>query len=378
MSGSPVTPVAPAGAAQRLLLLSPSAGLGGGIERVMDAVEATWGGSLRRVDLIQSSHPRGSTALRHDRTVSRTAIVRFTACVFESARTFRPDVVVCGLLGMLPVASVVARALRRNLALLAYGVDVWRRLGPLERMLIRRCTHLLAISSFTADAFGARAGVDRRDIRVLALPIAEPIAAGAQSPVEDHAGRPPVVLTVSRLARTDRFKGHFDIARCFGRVLERRPDARWVVVGHGDDLPALRSECRRLRIQDAVTLTGRVSDAELIALYRTAAVFALPSFADADAEPPVGEGFGLVYVEAGAFGLPIIAATPGGGSADFVIHGETGLTVRPHAPDELADAIVRLLDEADLRTALGQRARSRAFAHHLPVHFREALHQSLM
>jgi phosphatidylinositol alpha-1,6-mannosyltransferase len=344
----------------------------------MDAVEANWGGPLRRVDLVQVPHPRGATALRPDGTVRRTAIVRFTACVFESARTFRPDVVVCGLLGLLPVAAAVGLALRRNLALLAYGVEVWGRIGPLERALIRRCTHLLTISRFTADAFGARAGVDRRGIGILALPMAEPIAVGAQNPVREHAGRPPVVLTVSRLARTNRNKGHFDIARCFGRVLERRPDARWVVVGHGDDLPALRSECRRLRIQDAVTLTGRVSDAELIALYRTAAVFALPSFADADADPPVGEGFGLVYVEAGAFGLPIIGATPGGGSADFVIHEETGLTVEPHAPAELADAIVRLLADANLRTALGQRARSRAFAHHLPMHFREALYQSLM
>lgn len=361
----------------RLLLLSPSAGLGGGIERVMDAVEESWDGPIERVDLLQPACPRGASALRSDRTVSRTAVVKFTARVFKSASTSRPEVVVCGLLGLLPVASAVALTVRSKLALMAYGIDVWGRIGRLERFLIRRCTHLLTISSFTADVFGARAGVDPRDIDVLALPMARSIAHGARAAVDDHAGRPPVVLTVSRVAKSSPSKGHFEIARCFGSVLERRPDARWIVVGDGDDLPTLRAECQRLSIQDAVTLTGSISDAELITLYRTAAVFALPSLADPDATPPVGEGFGLVYVEAGAFGLPIIAATPGGGSADFVVDGETGLTVRRHSRDELANTILRLLDEPDLRSALGQQARSRAFARHLPAHFRDALHQSL-
>jgi glycosyltransferase involved in cell wall biosynthesis len=160
-------------------------------------------------------------------------------------------------------------------------------------------------------------------------------------------------------------------------VLERHPEASWVVVGEGDDLPALRAECDRLGIRDAVTFKGRVSDADLVDLYRTAAVFALPSVADADADPPLGEGFGLVFLEAGAFGLAIVAATQGGGSSEFVIDGETGLTVSAHAPNEVADAIVRLLDDPDLRTALGQRARERALARHLPAHFRAALNRSL-
>lgn len=356
-----------AGSGHRLLLLSPTSGVGGGIERVMDAVQASWPGPVERVNLVGPEQP-----------VSPRAIARFTARAFNSARTSRPDVIVCGLLGLLPVAAALATTLRRELALLAYGVDVWGRIGPLEQRLVRRCTHLLTISAFTARAFGERAGVDPGTMKVLALPMAETIAAAAQDDVRDHAGRPPVVLTVSRLAKTDRFKGHFDIARSFRRVLEQVPEARWVVVGYGDDLPALRAECRRLQIEHAVTFAGRVSDAELVAHYRSAAVFALPSHADADADPPEGEGFGLVFVEAGAFGLPIIAASPGGGSAEFVVDGDTGLTVRPHAPDELADAIVRLLGDAGLRAALGERARGRALAHHRPEQFSQALHRALL
>lgn len=355
----------------RLLLLSPSKGLGGGIERVMDAVEQNWSGPVQRVDLLRAAPQAAGNP------VTRPAMMSFVARVISSASLYRPAVILCGLLGLLPVAAFVALPFRRKLALLTYGVDVWGPIARHERILIRRCARLLTISAFTADVFGARAGVDPSAIDVLALPIAEGIAAGAQAPVADHTRRPPIVLTVSRITKSSPAKGHFDIARCFGKVLERRPDARWVVVGDGDDLPSLRSTCNRLRIAHAVTFTGHISDAELMALYGTASVFALPSFADANAEPPVGEGFGLVYVEAGAFGLPVIASTAGGGSADFVVEGETGLTVRPKAPDELADAIVRLLNSDDLRNALGQRAREVALSRHLPVHFRDALQQSL-
>jgi glycosyltransferase involved in cell wall biosynthesis len=360
---------------RRLLLLSPSAGLGGGIERVMDAVEANWDGPLQRVDLVRARAARGADTWTAQ--VRPLEIASFVARAFGAARRCRPDVVVCGLLGLLPAATAVARTFRSELALLAYGVDVWGPIGPLERQLVRRCRHLLAISAFTAQAFAARARVDPRRVEILALPLADPIAAAARCAAGTHAGRAPVVLTVSRLASSDRFKGHFDIARCFGQVLEHHPAATWVVVGDGDDLPALRAECDRLGIGDAVTFKGRVSDADLIDLYRTAAVFALPSVADADADPPIGEGFGLVFLEAGAFGLPVVAATLGGGSCEFVIGGETGLTVSAHAPDEVAGAIVRLLDDPDLRTALGQRARERALARHLPAHFRTSLQRSL-
>lgn len=360
----------------RLLLLSPSAGLGGGIERVMDAVEAQWQGPVHRVNLVDAS--RGGDTNRADEAVTPLEIVRFAGRAMRAVRAARPDVVVCGLLGLLPVASVVGLMARRRVALLAYGVDVWGPIGPLERTLARRCSPLVAISAYTAEAFGARIGVDSRRIKVIALPMAEVIAKAASDSADRHVAGPALILTVSRLARSDRFKGHFTIARSFGRVLERHAGARWVVVGDGDDLHALRAECRDLGIEKSVTFAGQVSDDELIEHYRRATMFVLPSFADADADPPVGEGFGIVYVEAGAFGLPIIAATAGGGSAEFVVDGQTALTVPAGGPDGLSDAIVRLLDDESLRTRLGQNARTRAFGRHLPAHFGEALRRLLV
>jgi len=164
-------------------------------------------------------------------------------------------------------------------------------------------------------------------------------------------------LTVSRLVPEHRFKGYFTVARALPVVLARRPSVRWTLVGHGPDLPAIQEECADLGIEHAVELTGRITDDALVQNYVRADLFVLPSTADPEASPPVGEGFGLVYAEAGAFGLPSVGSNAGGGSLEIVIDGQTGLTVPPNDADALADAILRLIDDADLRTRLGRGAR---------------------
>ena len=100
---------------------------------------------------------------------------------------------------------------------------------------------------------------------------------------------------------------------------------------------------------------GDVTDAQLANLYASAA-FVLPSVADVAAPVPSGEGFGLVYAEAGAFGVPAIASVAGSGSLDFVVHDRTGLTVPPGDREALAIAMFRLLEDRELRERLGEAA----------------------
>ena len=160
-------------------------------------------------------------------------------------------------------------------------------------------------------------------------------------------------------------------------ILRACPDATWTVIGYGDDLPELRRYCLRLGVEDRIAFRGHVDDDELIRAYRSAAVLALPSVADADATPPTGEGFGLVYAEAASFGVPSIASTAGGGSADLVLHGRTGLTVPPGDSTALAETVIQLLDDRELRSRLGSAARARVLKHHTPDRFAAALRKAL-
>src|SRR5262249_52881604 len=142
------------------------------------------------------------------------------------------------------------------------------------------------------------------------------------------------VLCVARLDRDDMYKGVDMLLRAWPRVLEGSPDARLVVVGDGNDRPRLAGIAASVGVEAAVEFRRRVPDNELGELYRTATVFALPGRARMGPAPE-GEGFGLVFIEAQAAGLPPIAGRAAG-AMEALVDGETGLFVDPDDPEDIA------------------------------------------
>jgi len=168
----------------------------------------------------------------------------------------------------------------------------------------------------------------------------------------------PVVLFVGAVKAR---KGVLELIRAFESVRHAHANAHCVVAGSLtgdlDYAGRLLSEITRLGLNEHVTLTGRVSDDDLMRWYRTADVFALPAMND----DPRFEGFGLVYLEAGAAGLPVVG-TRDCGAQEAILDEETGLLVnQTGVVDELAAALNRLLDSPALRAQLGKRGRSHAF-----------------
>ena len=163
--------------------------------------------------------------------------------------------------------------------------------------------------------------------------------------------RGPVILGVGQVKPR---KGFHIVAEAMQAVRAAHPDAEYVIVGAADasDLAA------QLRATPGVRLLGRLSDDALRAWYHHADVFAMTPVSAHDRF----EGFGLVYLEAGAAGLPAVAAR-GSGAEEAVIDGETGLLVPPNDPGATAAAILRLLDDPTLRARLADGARRHAQAH---------------
>lgn len=351
------------------MLLAPSSGFGGGIERVATAVEHTWPGPVTRVDLYRRSR---------DERASGGVLTKlgFGSRALRAAQRDRPDIVLAIHVGLLPVAVIVASGSRARVALLGIGTEVWSRLSAATRVLIRSCDRLMAISAFTADLLARQSGVDRERIAVIALPVDERILKAAQA-FTDPGGRQPHLLTVSRVVAAHRYKGHFAIAESLPQVLAQRPDARWIVVGDGDDLPALQSKCTLLGISDAVSFERLLTDEQLAELYGCAAALVLPSVTDLHRSSPTGEGFGLVYAEAASFGVPSVASTAAGGAAEFVVDGENGLTVAPGDRAGLASAMLQLLDDTALRDRLGRGARERALSRNTSARFLDELTEAL-
>jgi phosphatidylinositol alpha-1,6-mannosyltransferase len=120
-----------------------------------------------------------------------------------------------------------------------------------------------------------------------------------------------------------------------------------------------------------VSFLGRVSDEALRRAYATAGVFVLPGRCRLRPDPE-GEGFGLVFAEAGLQNLAAIAGDAGG-ATEVVADGETGLLVDPDDPEQVADATVRVLNDKSFARRLGQAGRARVLDEFSYERFRDSI-----
>ena len=161
-----------------------------------------------------------------------------------------------------------------------------------------------------------------------------------------------VILGVGRFVPR---KGHLTLLRAMPRILESIPDALLVLVGKGSCFYEAVAEANALGIREHVLFPGLLSEDDMAQMYQSCEVFALPTGDDGRGHV---EGFGLVFVEANAYGKPVVAGRSGG-VADAVIDGETGLIVEPEQPEVLAGAILSLLRDPARAQAMGANGRRR-------------------
>jgi phosphatidylinositol alpha-1,6-mannosyltransferase len=259
--------------------------------------------------------------------------------------------VLSGHIVMSPGALTAQAMLGAPVIQYLYGDELRDRPG-LSRLAAQRARVSVAVSSHTrrlALALGASA--DR--VHVIFPGVDPPAAPPPQSAPRD--GAPPTIVTVARLE--DRYKGFDVMIKALPLIRARVPDARWVVVGDGSLRGELQAMAVSCGVADWVTFAGALDDEARDVWLDRADVFVMPSRLMPGGAG--GEGFGIVYLEAGAHGLPCVAGNVGG-SVDAVTDGETGLLVDPTDHMAIADAIANLLLDPTLRLRLGEAGRARA------------------
>ncbi len=183
-----------------------------------------------------------------------------------------------------------------------------------------------------------------------------PLDAASRAAARERLGLPaagPLVVCASRLVPR---KGFDVVIEAATRLLPHRPGLTVAIAGAGRDRSRLGVIAGRHAVP--VRFLGRVSDEDLAALDGAADVFAMvcrDRWGGLEQE-----GFGIVFLEAAACGVPQVAGASGG-AAEAVDDGVTGLVVaRPRDPDAVAAALASLLDDAELRSRMGEAGRRRA------------------
>jgi glycosyltransferase involved in cell wall biosynthesis len=177
-----------------------------------------------------------------------------------------------------------------------------------------------------------------------------------------------ILLTVARLAASERHKGIETVIEALPRVLRVVPDVRYVVVGDGDDRSRLERFAAEKCVREHVHFKGVLAEKELARHYAECDVFVMPS---------CQEGFGVVFLEAMAYGKPVIGGDHGG-TPDIIRDGVNGFLVEYGDVEALADRIIRLLTDHDLRQRMGDVGRRMVMENYRFEHFSQRLTKLLL
>jgi len=157
-----------------------------------------------------------------------------------------------------------------------------------------------------------------------------------------------MIMTTCRLIKR---KGVDMVISALPRVLQSAQDVIYLVVGSGEDRERLENIAREKGVEDKVIFAGNVPDEILFALYNLSTLYVMPTREILN--KGMVEGFGISYVEANACGKPVIGGRSGG-VRDAVVDGVTGLLVNPEDVNEIAQAIITLVNNKDYAEELGK------------------------
>ena len=217
------------------------------------------------------------------------------------------------------------------------------------KMVLKNACKIISISRYTTDHIKALGipeekivqtflGVDTKDFY--------PSCSNAKISKRYGLKGRKIIMTACRL---DDHKGVDMVISALPRIIKEIKNVTYLVVGSGEDKKRLEEIVKEKCVEDKVIFTGSVSDESLLSFYNLCNLYVMPSRQTLKNV----EGFGISYVEASACGKPVIGGRSGG-VEDAVIDGVTGILVDPEDVDEIANAVIKLLNDKEYAKKLGK------------------------
>ena len=258
-------------------------------------------------------------------------------------KAFYPDVIIISHIN-LAIVGLIIKAVnpKCKVWLIAHGIEVWRPLSFFKNKFIHSCDKILCVSRFTRQEIVKLHGVSSEKCYVLNNAV-DPFME-----LPSHFERPPALLkkyqltsstpvlfTLTRLASTEQYKGHEQVIKVLNKLKPKFPGIKYILAGQSDYAESIRIKelIAAYNVEDDVILTGFIAETELSAHFLLADLFVLPS---------KKEGFGIVFIEALACGLPVICGNSDG-STDAIRDGELGKAISVDNLSELQKIITECL-----------------------------------
>jgi glycosyltransferase involved in cell wall biosynthesis len=243
---------------------------------------------------------------------------------------------------LLPAYLIKKMSPTTRIILLAHGIEIWGPISPRHQMMLSCCDEIVAVSQFTSDRIQEVHGIPASKCRVLNncldpfLPLPKNAVVSKAFYEKYHCSPDDRILfTLTRLAGTEHYKGYDKVLHAISQM--PIPRLKYLLAGKYDavEKAALDALILELGLKDTVLLPGFVPDADVALLFSMADVYVMPS---------LKEGFGIVFIEAMYYGLPVIAGNADG-SVDALLNGALGLLVNPQSVLEVKVAIEKILND---------------------------------
>lgn len=258
-------------------------------------------------------------------------ILRITLKVLQK----RPKIIHCSHIAFSPICFFIKRIFGIEYTVALYGIEAMNIKNALELQAVVAAKVIIIISDYTKNIVLSQ--LPQIQERIFMLPSAVDgklfyIKEKSEQLIDKyHLKGNRIILTLSRLSPTDQ-KGQDRVLKALLSVLKEFPDLKYIIAGKGND-PRVDTLLTDNFFKNHVVLVGPVEDEKRVDFYNLADVFVLPS---------KKEGFGIVFIESLACGVPVIASN-NYGCPQGLLSGELGLLVNPDDPEDIARAIIRVL-----------------------------------
>lgn len=322
-----------------LLLTSDAYGANGGIalynRDIVDALAAS--PEINEIVVVARNMPWEAIGVPSKARLLTSSIGTKTryikTAIQASSETY--GLIICGHVNLLPLAVLLNSLVRAPLVLMVYGIDVWEPPYALARQWLKAVDAVWSISAITTERMNQWAQLPAS--RYVQLPNAihpdrygiAPRNAVLQARHGLEGAR--VLMTLARLPEKERYKGVDEVIESMPELLQTIPNLKYLVCGDGDDRPRLMQKAADLGVGDSVVFAGMLSEAEKADYFRLADVFVMPGR---------GEGFGFVFLEALACGVPVVGSQLDG-SREALRGGELGELADPTDPVSVRTCILR-------------------------------------